>query len=103
MIDGVLVHAGAIGNYLPHLATNTAYECRSAWLCPVTWIVRENTSQFSIVNRRQIKIVTFAFAPVVFAQRDSYFRKWLYLSARAVSRFSSRQLAHQIVDIFKFL
>ena len=101
MIDCVLVHAGAVGDYLAHFATHAADKAGSGWFGTVPRVVRENPPQVPVVNGGPIKVVTLALAPVVFAQCDAYFGKWFDFRACAIARFGAGELSHQAVDVFK--
>src|ERR1700752_329863 len=71
VIDRVLMHTSAFSNDLSYFATHLAKKHRGARFVSMSWIVREDSMKFSIVNRGPFEVVTFALATVVLAQRSS--------------------------------
>src|SRR5882762_5988574 len=72
VIDGVLMHPGAIGNYLTHLPAYATDKTGGGWFGTMARIVGKNATQITIVNCGPIKIVTLTLAPVMFTQGDAY-------------------------------
>src|SRR6266852_7418181 len=64
VIDGVLMHSGAIGNYLTHFSAYATDKTSGGWFCTMSRIVRKDPPQITIVNGGPIKIVTLTLAPV---------------------------------------
>src|SRR5215217_9018964 len=78
VIDRVLMHTSALRNYLTHFAPHLANETRGTGPCLVSWVIRKNSMEISIVNRGPFKVVTLALATIVFPQRTSQRGEWLH-------------------------
>src|SRR6267142_37763 len=72
VVDSVLMNAGAFSDYLANFTPNAAEKTSGAWQRLIKRIGGEDPQQITIVNRRPVKVVFLAFAPIVFAQRGSY-------------------------------
>src|SRR5688500_20098686 len=84
------MHAGAFGDDLSHLTTHAPNETRGTFPVLVTRIIGEDSMQIAIVNGGPIEVVTFAFAAVVFAQRDLKSLERFDFRARPVSRLDRK-------------
>src|ERR1044072_4955050 len=92
MIDCVLMDACSFGDDLSHLSPHATNETGSTWFCPVSRIVGKYSQQIAIVNGRPLKIVMFAFPPVVLAQCDPHGGKWFDLGSHSISWSCAREL-----------
>src|SRR5688500_15866033 len=95
------MHAGAFRDDLSHLTTHAPNETRGTFPVLVTRIIGEDPMQIAIVNGGPIEVVTFAFAAIVFAQRDLKRLERFDLRARPVSRFRAGDVIHQLLDVLE--
>jgi hypothetical protein len=67
VIDCVLVYASSFSDNLTHFPPHAADEARCALFGPVSWIIREDPVQITIIDSRPFEVVAFTLPPVVFA------------------------------------
>jgi hypothetical protein len=91
----------ALSDDLTHFTSHAANEARSAWSALVSWIVGKDATKIPVVDRGPIKVVFFAFAPVVLSQSNSQCGEWLNLGARSISGSGTGKFFHSLIDILK--
>src|SRR5260370_32685758 len=103
MIDGVSVHAGAVGNQRKNLAPDAPQKTCRRLARAITRLAGKNAAQIVIKISRPFEGVLSSLALVMFAQRQANLGQPFNLAAHAIFWPRAGDLFQQLVNEFQFL